>query len=96
MKTFYKHLQHFAENTEISRSEMRDIVLTWYEPFKINKTETLNTHVYNFEVEKCYVINTNVVHGVINRSSISRIHLIVNFDISFEELKKHKEYGLFI
>jgi hypothetical protein len=51
---------------------------------------------YNFEVEKCYVINTNVVHGVINRSSISRIHLIVNFDISFEELKKHKEYGLFI
>ena len=35
MKTFYKHLHHFAENTEISRSEMRDIVLTWYEPFKI-------------------------------------------------------------
>jgi len=51
---------------------------------------------YNFEVGKCYVINTNVVHGVVNRSDQPRIHLIVNFDISFEDLKQHANTGLFV
>lgn len=50
---------------------------------------------YHFEVGKCYAINTNVVHGVINRSNISRIHLIVNFDIPFEELRHHANTGIF-
>lgn len=50
---------------------------------------------YNFKVGHCYAINTNVLHGFINRSSISRIHLIVNFDISFDELKYYTNSGLF-
>jgi hypothetical protein len=35
MNNYFKHLENFAKATEITRSEMRDIVLTWYEPFKI-------------------------------------------------------------
>lgn len=32
---FFKHLEEFAKATEITRDEMREMVLTWYEPFKI-------------------------------------------------------------
>jgi len=37
----------------------------WYEPFKINKTETLNTPVYNFEVENdnSYVVANLICHN---------------------------------
>lgn len=35
MNSFFKHLEQFAKATEITRDEMRDIVLTWNEPFKI-------------------------------------------------------------
>jgi hypothetical protein len=50
---------------------------------------------YYFESGKCYAINTNVLHGVINNSTLARVHLIVNFGISFEELKSHAKSGLF-
>jgi hypothetical protein len=50
---------------------------------------------YNFEVNKCYAINTNVVHGFINDSTESRIHLIVNFDVHFDQFKIYAENGLF-
>lgn len=33
--TFLKHLYKFAENTEISKSEMIQMTLDYYEPFKI-------------------------------------------------------------
>jgi hypothetical protein len=33
--TFLKHLHKFAEQTEISRSEMIELTLDYYEPFKI-------------------------------------------------------------
>jgi hypothetical protein len=33
--TFLKHLHRFAEQTEISRSEMIQMTLDYYEPFKI-------------------------------------------------------------
>jgi len=35
MKSFNKHLTEFAKATEITQSEMEDMVLTWNEPFKI-------------------------------------------------------------
>lgn len=35
MKSFLKHLEYFAKNNEITYDEMRDIVLTLNEPFKI-------------------------------------------------------------
>jgi len=35
MKSFFKHLEEFAKATEISQSEMEDMVLTWNEPFRI-------------------------------------------------------------
>ena len=50
---------------------------------------------YNFKSGKCYAINTNILHGVINRSNIARIHLIVNFNVSFQEFKHYAKDGLF-
>ena len=35
MNNYFKHLEQFAKATEITRSEMKEIVLTWNEPFKI-------------------------------------------------------------
>lgn len=35
MKSFFKHLEEFAKATEITQSEMEELVLTWNEPFKI-------------------------------------------------------------
>ena len=35
MNNYFKHLEQFAKATEITRSEMREIMLTWYEPFKV-------------------------------------------------------------
>lgn len=37
----------------------------WYAPFKINKIETLNTQVYNFEVQNdnSYIVENNIVHN---------------------------------
>jgi hypothetical protein len=32
---FFKHLEEFAKATEITRSEMEEMVLTWNEPFRI-------------------------------------------------------------
>ena len=32
---FFKHLEEFAKATEITQSEMREIVLSWNEPFRI-------------------------------------------------------------
>lgn len=32
---FFKHLEYFQQNTEITRSEMRDMILDWYQPVKI-------------------------------------------------------------
>jgi hypothetical protein len=42
----------------------------------------------------CYAINTNLLHGIVNHSSEPRIHLIINFNISFEEMKQHIEGGI--
>jgi hypothetical protein len=35
MNNYFKHLEQFAKATEITRSEMKEIVLTKNEPFKI-------------------------------------------------------------
>jgi CRISPR/Cas system-associated endonuclease/helicase Cas3 len=35
MKTFLKHLYKFQEQTEISQTQMREMILDWYEPMKI-------------------------------------------------------------
>ena len=35
MNNYFKHLEQFAKATEITRSEMREMMLTWYEPFKV-------------------------------------------------------------
>ena len=35
MKSFLKHLYKFQEQTEISRSQMEEMILDWYEPMKI-------------------------------------------------------------
>jgi hypothetical protein len=35
MNNYFKHLENFAKATEITRSEMREMMLTWYEPFKV-------------------------------------------------------------
>jgi hypothetical protein len=35
MNNYFKHLEQFAKATEITRSEMSEIMLNWYEPFKV-------------------------------------------------------------
>ena len=34
-KAYFRQLNKFATNTEISRDEMKEMVLDWYEPMKI-------------------------------------------------------------
>ena len=34
-KAYFRQLNKFATNTEISFDEMRDLILDWYEPFKV-------------------------------------------------------------
>lgn len=58
--------------------------------------DTRKIDKYYFEPGHCYAINTNVVHGFINDSDEERIHLIVNFDIPFEQMKEHITTGLFL
>jgi hypothetical protein len=50
---------------------------------------------YFLKPKHCYAINTNLLHGIINKSSEPRIHLIINFNINFEELKNYSCKGLF-
>jgi hypothetical protein len=35
MKSFLKHLYKFQEQTEISQTQMREMILDWYSPMKI-------------------------------------------------------------
>lgn len=42
---FLKHLTQFAANTEISRSEMIQMTLDYYEPFKIFSTKLDGTRI---------------------------------------------------
>lgn len=51
---------------------------------------------HHFAVGECHAINTNLPHGFINSSdTVTRIHLIINFDVEFEQLREHSETGLF-
>jgi hypothetical protein len=43
--TFLKHLHNFAKNTEISRREMIQMTLDYYEPFKIFTTKLDGTRM---------------------------------------------------
>jgi hypothetical protein len=43
--TYLKHLQNFAKNTEISRREMIQMTLDYYEPFKIFSTKLDGTRI---------------------------------------------------
>jgi hypothetical protein len=51
--TFLKHLHRFAEQTEISRSEMIQLTLDLYQPFKIFSTKLDGTRMvremYSFD-----------------------------------------------
>lgn len=46
MKSFLKHLHLFAKNNEITREEMKDIVLTWNEPFRIYSRKKDGRRIY--------------------------------------------------
>jgi len=45
MNNYFKHLEQFAKATEITQSEMEEIVLTWNEPFKIFTTKLDGTRM---------------------------------------------------
>ena len=45
MNNYFKHLEQFAKATEITRSEMSEMMLNWYEPFKVFTTKLDGTRM---------------------------------------------------
>ena len=45
MNNYFKHLENFAKSTEITRSEMSEMMLNWYEPFKVFTTKLDGTRM---------------------------------------------------
>lgn len=52
-KAYFKQLNKFAANTEISRDEAIEMIMSWYEPFKIytrklDGTRMIRDNVFTF------------------------------------------------